>query len=183
MSGVDDLSIVFTEEDWIEVYDGRNRWPNFDPWGADSRMRCACCDVFRFVPNTLDTIQQARRELGFSFHVTSGYRCQKHDEAEGGSGIHSLGEALDLHFRTPLEGTRFAAWVAYRICKLLEVTKNPATEINRARAMGRRFYLTGLGILARGGQSGRFCHVDSFPGSDEHPRPAIWTYNSKPSSA
>jgi len=51
-------------------------------------FRCPCCDMLKVVPVFflhVERLEEMRQELGFPLVVNSGYRCEKHNKAVGGS--------------------------------------------------------------------------------------------------
>jgi len=53
-----------------------------------TEFMCPCCQrikvVNEFEPH-VDMLQEMRDRLGYGVHVTSGYRCDKHNKAVGGA--------------------------------------------------------------------------------------------------
>jgi uncharacterized protein YcbK (DUF882 family) len=91
-----------------------------------------------------------RRELGFPFIVTSGYRCPIHNQNvsnTGPNGPHTTGHAIDIHG-----------------------SHEKALSIVRAAF---DHGITGIGIKQHGPVTGRFIHLDDLKSS---PRPHIWSY-------
>jgi zinc D-Ala-D-Ala carboxypeptidase len=107
-----------------------------------------CCGGENLIDEQLvDMLDAARDECGFSFPVTSGYRCPKHNQRvsnTGPDGPHTTGKAVDI-------GVDRAKAV-----QLLQV----------ALRMGFR----GIGVNQKG--SGRFVHLDIV----ERPDRTIWSY-------
>lgn len=71
---------------------------------------CQCgCGANGMQQEFIDRLELARRDCGFPFLVTSGYRCPAHDREVGGGdgrGPHTTGYAADI--ATPTAGHRFA---------------------------------------------------------------------------
>ena len=87
-----------------------------------------------------------RRELGFPFPITSGYRCPEHNNnvsSTGLNGPHTTGKAIDIG-----------------------VSYGHAVKLLKSAIMSDMF--TGIGINQK--DSGRFIHLDDLD------REAIWTY-------
>lgn len=61
---------------------------------------CSCgCGENNINEALIDVLDKIRAECGFPFHITSGYRCEKHNAAVGGSknSAHVDGLAADIH--------------------------------------------------------------------------------------
>jgi len=97
----------------------------------------------------MEQIVAIREQLGFSFPVTSAYRCTEHpvEARKSSPGAHTTGKAMDIQ----VSGKR-ALW-------LLEA------------ALKQGFI--GLGISQKGPHDKRFIHLDMWT---EGPRPALWSY-------
>ena len=70
---------------------------NFD----SSEFKCKCCGKLPehgMNPFLIELLQAIREKLGKSISITSGYRCQNHNEKVGGAkhSQHSLGNAADI---------------------------------------------------------------------------------------
>lgn len=83
-------------------------------WFKDEEMRCWCCgELPPFVRANIEALVRevldpAREKLGKAVTVTSGYRCQKHNRAVGGSvnSQHLYGEAADITAGSPEDNMR-----------------------------------------------------------------------------
>jgi uncharacterized protein YcbK (DUF882 family) len=64
---------------------------------AETACKCGCnkCDM---KPEFMAVLQHLRDIVGFPLHITSGYRCDKHNRAIGGasSSKHKEGIAVDI---------------------------------------------------------------------------------------
>ena len=105
----------------------------------------------------MNVLESMRSLAGFKFHVTSAYRCPKHDQAvsKGGTGAHTTGKAIDI-----------------------AVDRKNAFKLMQ---MLGGYPFTGIGIKQHG--NGRFIHLDMINEDDESPydgrsffRPTIWSY-------
>ncbi len=59
-----------------------------------------CCGhSVKIDPNLVNILQQVRDYIGKPVHITSGYRCRKHNTAVGGAerSQHMLGTAADIY--------------------------------------------------------------------------------------
>jgi len=123
-----------------------SKYPNF----SEDEFRCKgthCCGGKALMDEYfLALLQQLRTEVGFPFHITSGYRCPDHNAAvsrTGRAGPHTTGQAADIAVNGPQR---------YKI--LAEFAK---------------YGFTGVGI------ANTFIHLDLLS-PDEAPRPTSWTY-------
>jgi len=57
---------------------------------------CHCCGECHIDEKFVHKLDHARGDSGTPFKINSGYRCPKHDDEIGGSGIHPLGIAADI---------------------------------------------------------------------------------------
>lgn len=123
--------------------------PNY--FSADE-LKCKCgCDGVNFDLGFLSTINAIRHEAGFSFVVTSAYRCPNHPiEARkpNGPGAHSTGQAIDIS----CDGER-------------------ALEVIR---LAQKHGIKRIGVQQKG--SGRFIHLDSCTSAQGFSSPWIWSY-------
>lgn len=73
-----------------------------------SEITCRCgCGLSRLHPRTIEIFQSTRDFCGFPIFITSGCRCKKHNQAEGGvadsahtPNLFGWCTALDIHFST-----------------------------------------------------------------------------------
>lgn len=65
---------------------------------------CPCCGKNETDPEFLERIDLARFHAGIPFHVNSGWRCKRHNEAVGGrpESAHLKGLAADIQAKTGL---------------------------------------------------------------------------------
>lgn len=70
---------------------------------TEDEMRCKCgCGKCHMGPTFMQMLDAARGFAGIPFVVTSGYRCEKHDDEEAAqvhkapSRNHTTGEAVDI---------------------------------------------------------------------------------------
>ena len=103
-----------------------------------NEFACSCCDAVHMDEDFLEKLDSLRHLCGFPFHVTSGYRCKKHNTKIGGapSSSHLDGKAADI------------ALSREQALKVVEV----------ARQMGFK----GIGVQQKG--KGRFIHLDDREG-------------------
>ena len=63
-------------------------------------FKCNCGNCENLIQNALiDKLDKAREISGVSYKINSGYRCEKHNAAVGGSpkSLHKAGRAADIH--------------------------------------------------------------------------------------
>lgn len=114
-------------------------------------LQCKCgCGTNEFNAEFLVKLNAIRKECGFSFPLSSAYRCPQHpiEARKEVVGAHSHGKACDV------------------LCngeKALEVIR-VALKHGVAR----------IGVQQKGG--GRFIHLDDCTEEEGFPSPAIWSY-------
>ena len=108
---------------------------------------CSCCGANDMQPQALELFDGLRDALGFPLAVSSGYRCANHP-------LESIKRATGTH------SLGVAADFVVRGGQALDL-------IDAARFLG----VERIGVHQRG--SGRFVHLDI---SEQHARPALWTY-------
>lgn len=113
---------------------------------TEDNLLCQHCDEDGIDDEFLEWLDGVRAECGFSFYVTSAYRCKDHPiekRKKGGPGAHSTGKAIDISVR----GTK--------ALKVIEVAiKHGCTRV---------------GVNQKG--SARFIHLDRSDLPD-----ALWSY-------
>lgn len=128
-----------SEPNWAE-------YPNFSR--HEFACQCGNCGLAEMRPELMEMLQAIRTEAGFSFPVTSGYRCPAHNQAvssTGADGPHTTGLAVDIGVR----GDQ-----CFRVMEL-------AFEAG----------FKGIGVNQKGGS--RFLHLDIIT---EGSRPWVWSY-------
>lgn len=70
-------------------------WQRINHFTADE-FRCHCCGVEEMNQAFVETLDACRYKTGIPFHITSGFRCEKHDKEVGGKGNHPTGLAADI---------------------------------------------------------------------------------------
>lgn len=114
-------------------------------------LACKCgCGANEFDPDFLVTLIAIREECGFSFPLSSAYRCPQHpiEARKDIKGAHCSGKAVDI------------------LCN----GENALEVIRVALKHG----VQRIGIQQKGG--GRFIHLDGCTHEDGFPTPAIWSY-------
>ena len=103
-----------------------------------------------FDPDFLKTLNAIREECGFSFALSSAYRCPEHpiEARKEVKGAHTHGKAVDI----------------------LASGENALEIIRVAQKHG----IQRIGIQQKG--SGRFIHLDGCTEEDGFPCPSIWSY-------
>ena len=122
-------------------------WQHF----TKAEFKCKHCGQNKMQDSFITKLDALRTKVGFSLHVTSGYRCPKHNAAVSSTGLngpHTTGRAVDFAL------SRHRGW-----------------EVLRA-AMEMGF--TGIGVQQKG--EGRFLHLDDLQEPEHAPRPTIWSY-------
>ena len=119
---------------------------NFKP----EEFACSHCGKQEMDFDFLKKLQDLRTCCGFSFVITSAYRCLEHpyEINKKTPGIHTLGKAVDI------------------LCSH-EKAFNIVT-------LASSFGFTGIGVNQKG--SSRFIHLDTYNGNSDRPRPHIWSY-------
>ena len=114
-------------------------------------LACKCgCGTSGFDLDFLVLLNAIREECGFSFPLSSAYRCPQHptEARKEVVGAHSHGKAVDI------------------LC----VGENALEVVRVALKHG----VQRIGIQQKGG--GRFIHLDVCTPEDGFPAPAIWSY-------
>jgi len=114
-------------------------------------LTCKCgCNKVEFDLGFLATLNAIREECGFSFALSSAYRCPEHpvEARKEVKGAHTHGKAVDI----------------------LASGENALEIIRVAQKHG----IQRIGIQQKG--SGRFIHLDGCTEEDGFPCPAIWSY-------
>ena len=72
---------------------------------TEAELACRCCGQCTMNEQFLIALDMARRDAGLPFHVTSGYRCEKHNMAVGGAtnSAHTKGLAVDIACQSSTE--------------------------------------------------------------------------------
>ena len=75
-----------------------NKWEFFDP-AKDIKLACSHCGAMHMDDFFMKLLDEIRRDAGFPFHITSGYRCPYYNNevsSTGLSGPHTTGRAVDV---------------------------------------------------------------------------------------
>lgn len=69
---------------------------------TDGEFKCSCCGKEKMDRGFIYKLQAARDVAGIPFKISSGWRCEKHNEAVGGvpSSSHLTGHAADIEADT-----------------------------------------------------------------------------------
>ena len=64
-------------------------------------LSCKCCNTLVVQPVFIQMLNRARDIANIPFRISSGYRCEKHNEKEGGkkNSAHTKGWAVDIKTR------------------------------------------------------------------------------------
>jgi len=125
-----------------------SKWDYF----TEEELRCPCCGEQHMDDTFMMAGVLLRRQAGFAFPVTSGYRCPSYNakkSSTGTTGPHTTGRALDI-----------------------AVSRGNCFELIRLALAS--MHITGIGLRQHG--NSRFIHLDDLPKLDNRPRPTIWTY-------
>jgi len=112
---------------------------------AELECKCGCGGTVD--PRFHSFLNRVREVSGVPMVLSSAFRCEAHDKAEGGKGAHTTGKAADV---------LCSGREAYKIMKA-------------AISLG----CTGIGVSQKGDHSKRFLHLDVTEGET---RPWIWSY-------
>lgn len=117
-----------------------------------AEFQCHCgCGTNLIQPALVFKLDELREHFGKPLAVTSGYRCNEHNQAVSDTGFHgphTTGLACDL---------AVSGRDAYVVLRL-------------SLAAG----FTGIGVRQRG--TSGFLHLDLIPDSFGHARPMVWSY-------
>ena len=117
-------------------------------------LACKCgCDRMEIPGQFLQDLERFRQDAGFSFVISSGYRCPKHNAEVSSTGSN---------------GPHTKAAVDIRV-----FGKQALTLMALALDSG---IWTGIGVNQKGQQGQRFIHVDQLGNEPGQPRPWVWTY-------
>jgi len=125
--------------------------PQEENFFSAKELTCKCgCNTIEFDLGFLATLNAIRKECGFSFPISSAYRCPNHpiEARKEVKGAHTHAKAVDI----------------------LASGENALEIIRVAQKHG----IQRIGIQQKG--SGRFIHLDACTEEDGFPCPAIWTY-------
>ena len=133
-----------------EVQWDAQRWPNF----SFTEMRCQETGEMNLDPIFMDRVQKFRTLYDHAVGVASGYRSPEHSierTKEQGPGTHTFGRAWD-----PVVSS--------------------GSQIYQFIVIAIECGFTGIGIQNRSGI--RRMHLDDLdtPGTEQRPRPTLWTY-------
>lgn len=119
---------------------------------TEKELSCPCCGQNKFNPGTLKKFNAMREEAGFGMNMTSGYRCEAYNEANGYTQTHATGQAGDVR------------------CSHKE-----AFILND---LAPKYGFTGIGSKQKGDTGRRFMHFDDLEEdlSKNRPRPHLWSY-------
>lgn len=118
---------------------------------SERELTCKCgCNTIEFDLGFLATLNSIRKECGFSFPISSAYRCPNHpiEARKEVVGAHSHGKAVDILANGE---------------KALEIVR-----------VAQNHGIQRIGIQQKGG--GRFIHLDGCTEEDGFPCPSIWSY-------
>ena len=71
----------------------------------DKEFACRCCGRLLICSELIEKLNAARSQAGIPFIITSGYRCNKHNENIAGvaESSHTRGKAVDILFKNSQE--------------------------------------------------------------------------------
>lgn len=115
-------------------------------------MACTCCGKSDMDGDFMKILQSVRDEMQRPLKITSGYRCEKHNERvshTGKKGPHTFAKAADILIS--------------------------GADALRLFSIAQKHGVSGVGMSQKGDHSKRFVHLDILS-PDEGPRPTVWTY-------
>lgn len=115
-------------------------------------MACTCCGKSEMDGEFMKTLQSIRDEMQRPLRITSGFRCQAHNQiisTTGKDGPHTKAKACDILIS--------------------------GADAMRLFAVAQKHGVSGIGMNQRGEHSKRFVHLDTLT-PEEGPRPTVWTY-------
>ncbi len=117
---------------------------------TEEELVCRHCNEVGMNDEFMQKVDALREKMGFSFPVTSAYRCTDHpiEARKASPGAHASGRAIDIGLRGE---------AAYKL-------------LQGALEAG----FTGIGVSQKG--TTRFIHLDDLESSKGRPRPHIWSY-------
>lgn len=128
---------------------------------SDKELACRCCGVAKMQPQFMEALERIRVEMNMPLHVSSAFRCAKHNAAVSSTGAHGPhtdhgegGQAVDIK----ISGASALL--------LMEVA--------------RKYGMTGIGVKQNGPVGKRYIHCDNlgseYTKSTGGPRPWVWSY-------
>jgi len=84
------------------------------PHFTEKELACPCCKRCKMDTYLLEVLETIRDECGFPLRVTSGFRCEKHNQELKGSSPksqHFLGKAVDI------DTSRLSAEMKYKLAE------------------------------------------------------------------
>jgi zinc D-Ala-D-Ala carboxypeptidase len=125
-------------------------WREYSPFFRETEFTCRCgCGQTRMRERFMGQLYDLRREFARPMVITSGYRCQAHNQrvsTTGDNGPHTTGLAADV------------------------LVSGPNARLLVDLAVLRGF--KGIGISQKGPHAGRFIHLDRV----DRPEPLLWSY-------
>ncbi len=125
-------------------------WPHF----SRKEMACQCgCGQALMDAVFMDKLEQLRSEYDAPLHVSSAYRCPKHNSAvshTGAKGPHTTGKAVDIQIA--------------------------GAALHRLHGLAFKHDFTRMGLSQTGVASSRFIHLDILTSAEGFPAPTEWTY-------
>jgi len=116
-------------------------------------FKCHCgCGKSDMEPEFMKILQSIRNEINRPLRITSGYRCESHNNkisTTGKTGPHTQAKAADILIS--------------------------GADAMRLFTIAQKHGISGIGLSQKGPHNARFCHIDSLT-PDEGPRPTVWTY-------
>jgi len=123
------------------------------------RCKCGKCNELLLDEALVDCLQQIRDHFGVSVHINSGYRCEAHNKAVGGSsGSHHMrGMAADIRVKgvSPKEVAQYAESIGIQRIGLYEGAQE-GEFVHIGSDSRKRFWLGHAGT-----------NVDTFVGEQE----------------
>ena len=129
---------------------------------SDKELACRCCGVAKMHPAFMEALERIRVEMNMPLHLSSAFRCAKHNAAVSTTGSHGP------HCDHNGEGGR-----------AVDILISGASAL-KLMEVARKHSMSGIGVKQNGQQNQRFIHLDNL-GSDYTkstggPRPWVWSY-------
>ena len=115
-------------------------------------MACNCCGKADMDDEFMRVLQSIRDEMQRPLKITSGYRCENHNQkvsSTGKKGPHTFAKAADILIS--------------------------GADAMRLFAVAQKHGVSGVGMSQKGAHNKRFIHLDVLS-PEEGPRPTVWTY-------
>ena len=120
---------------------------------STDEMACSCCGKSDMDKEFMRSLQAIREEMQSPLKISSGFRCEKHNERvskTGKAGPHTHARAADIIIS--------------------------GADAVRLFDIARKYGMTGIGVKQNGPHNKRFIHLDNLGSDFSGPRPFVWSY-------